>query len=162
VTGRLEAQHLALIAWAESPVWGKGTGSTAFVIGGGDQPGLGVINGVYPHNVTVELLAELGLMGALLYLITILGLLFKGARALKAMPGSSEAWMLLVLIGLVTQAFATSQTGMDLTLDNGVWILAALLAVAIGEPRTRSSMDVIGARDLSAGLTASGPSVRDE
>ena len=128
---RLRVQRLALEGWLEAPLFGKGTGSSAFLIARADEPKFGVVQGIYPHNLTVELLAEVGLLGTLVYLGTLLGVAGASYRVLRA-RGDSE-WVLPILAALTVQAFVFSQGGGDLTTNNQLWITAALLAVATSD-----------------------------
>jgi O-antigen ligase len=132
--GRLDAQHLALTAWREAPIFGNGTGSSSYFIASVDQPAFGFVNGVYPHNVTVELLAEVGIVGAVIYLATIVGLLW---RALVQLRSPDRQPAVVALFSLVTLAFVEAQGAADLTILNDLWILSALLAIAL----TRSPSD---------------------
>src|SRR6202171_838231 len=133
---RQHVQQIALDAWSTSPILGHGTGSSAHFIGGMDQPKLGVINGIYPHNVTIELLLELGVIGATIYVVTVTEVSRRAARLLWRAGNSS--WPVAALLALFVQAFVASQGGADLTLQNDLWIIGAVLgaaAVAAGSER---------------------------
>jgi O-antigen ligase len=133
---RTNLQTVALAAWRESPLIGNGTGSSAFFIAGGDQPAFGVVDGIYPHNVTVELLTEVGVLGAALFLVTILGLLVKTTRALPLVR--SEEWAVPALFAMVVQAFVIAQGYADLTIQNDLWLLSAMLGLALAPVEERA------------------------
>lgn len=59
-TGRLQLYYGGVVHWLESPVFGNGLGSFAPWFYGEDAMG-------YPHNFVIEILAELGLIGLLLF-----------------------------------------------------------------------------------------------
>ena len=127
-TGRVEGQKEALEAWLASPVFGNGTGSSGYLIAQTDQPGLGIVNGIYPHNITVELLAEVGLFGAGIFLVGLIGLLMKAWRRLGA---QAPRWALPALFAMLTYSFVYAQGSADLTIQNDLWIISALLAIAL-------------------------------
>src|SRR2546425_6221923 len=57
---RISGQQIAFEGWKSAPLFGNGTGSSAYLIALTDQPTFGIVQGIYPHNVVVELLAEVG------------------------------------------------------------------------------------------------------
>lgn len=126
---RREVQAKALHAWEGSPLLGTGTGSSAYAIAGVDQPAVGVVRGLYPHNVIVEILTETGMVGLLLYLGTIGVTAAIAVRRWRAGPEGS--WAVPVALALVAQAFVASQGTGDLTIHYELWLGAALLAVAV-------------------------------
>jgi len=129
---RLSDQAVSLRAWVESPLIGHGTGSSAYIIARVDQPQFGVVQGIYPHNVVVELLAETGSIGLAIYLLAVGGVLALGLRRMPETP-----WYAPVLFAPAVHAFVTSQAGADLTIHNDLWILLSLLAGAVSLPNDR-------------------------
>jgi O-antigen ligase len=125
---RVEVQKDALEGWLASPLLGNGTGSSAYFIAQTDQPGLGIVNGIYPHNITVELLAEVGVLGAGIFLVGIIGLLMKAWRRLGA---QAPRWALPALFAMLAYSFVFAQGFADLTIQNDLWIISALLAIAL-------------------------------
>lgn len=125
---RVSDQQATIEAWKSAPAFGQGTGSSSFVIAGVDQPAFGVVEGLYPHNVVVELLGEVGILGLLVYLFAFGGLAFAGFRVSRDAKAPSA---LATTVALVAGAFVESQVGADLTIHNDLWILSALLAVAL-------------------------------
>jgi O-antigen ligase len=128
VADRVALQRLALSGWLESPVVGNGTGSSAFLATSSDQASFGVVSGIYPHNVSVELLAEVGLLGAATYLVTIGGTMLRAVRARRGSP--RDEWAIIAAGSCVSAAFVASQTGADLTIQNDLWIFLGILALA--------------------------------
>lgn len=144
---RIGLQRVAIDGWVESPLFGQGTGSSGFFVAGGDQGDFGVVSGIYPHNVTVELLLELGIVGALVYIVTIGGTVVRGYRS-RRVVGRDEEWVLLVAIAVVVAAFVASQGGADLTIQNDLWILGAVLAVAaVGQGSVRQPVSLLVGTD---------------
>ena len=133
VTERLNLQRAALDGWLASPLFGSGTGASSFLATASDQTTFGVVNGIYPHNVTVELLAELGIVGAGLYLVTIGGTLVRALRVRRRRP-VAPAWPLIAAAACTAAAFTASQMGADLTIQNDLWILSAILALSATAP----------------------------
>jgi len=68
---RLQYYKQAFHIWSENPVFGSGIGSFPITMGWGDIRG-------YPHNIILEILSELGLVGLLIFGL----LLFFGVRML--------------------------------------------------------------------------------
>ncbi len=130
VADRLDDQRLVLAGWRGSPIIGHGTGASAFLGTSLDQTGFGVVGGIYPHNVTVELLGELGLIGAGAYLLTVWGTVIKAIRGRSRDEGGHH-WALTAAAACSVAAFVSSQTGSDLTIQNDLWIFLAILAIAV-------------------------------
>jgi O-antigen ligase len=129
VNDRLALQRAALAGWFVSPIYGQGTGASAFLTTASDQSGFGVVNGIYPHNVLVELLAELGLIGAGAYVVAIGGTFIRALRARKRtqlVPG----WPVIAAASCTAASFAYSQVSADLTIQNDLWIIASVLALS--------------------------------
>jgi O-antigen ligase len=126
-TDRLVVQGITVTAWLDSPIFGNGTGSSAFLITGHDQPSFGVVTGIYPHNVTLEVLVELGILGAIVFLASIGGVLWKGWRLLRF----ADDWVTPAAVATVVHSFVVAQGNADLTISNDLWILSAVLAVAL-------------------------------
>ena len=127
--GRVSAQKTALAAWKEHPFRGNGTGSSATIITGRDQSSFGEVGGLHPHNVTIELLTEVGLLGTAFFLGTVFYLLIQGFRAATTRFSGHSA----TLVGLFVSSFIESQGGADLTVQNDLWLIGALLAIAISQ-----------------------------
>jgi O-antigen ligase len=126
-------------------VFGVGTGSSAFLATSSDQTSFGVVNGIYPHNVTIELLAELGLLGAGVYLATIGGTMWRAARRRRTQP--ADSWALMAALSCAAASFVASQAGADLTIQNDLWIFLSILAIAatvpVRRPGAEPAMDIV-------------------
>mgnify|MGYP005842706913 CR=1 FL=1 len=66
---RLDLYQAALHQWARSPIWGGGAGQFGVAVTGQDIR-------LYPHNIVLELGAEIGLIGVLVFVIMI-GIAFR-------------------------------------------------------------------------------------
>lgn len=130
---RLVAQRIAVEGWAQAPLLGHGTGSSAYLITGADQQTFGALRGLYPHNVIVELMAELGLLGLAVYLITVVRVWLAGYKTPRDEIGT--AWLMPVLLGTVAFAIAASLGWGDLSVHSDLWISGAILAVAASDKR---------------------------
>jgi O-antigen ligase len=147
VHDRLTVQQTALAGWFESPIIGNGTGSSAFLATASDQSSFGVVNGIYPHNVTIELLAELGILGACVYLVTIAGTLIRALRT-RRVTTSWNHWALVAAASCTVAAFISSQAGADLTIQNDLWIFLGILALA-ATPRRLAAISGRSTRQAS-------------
>ena len=88
---RLHFYREAFHIWGEHPIFGAGIGSFPIINGAGDVRG-------YPHNLILELLSELGLVGLLIFGT----LLFIGVRSLLKNLFSKSPESFFVLLIFVT------------------------------------------------------------
>jgi O-antigen ligase len=117
--------------WREAPFIGHGIGEFGSLLAWGDVR-------VYPHNIFLEILVELGLVGLILFVVAgFYSLRAFSLRALRADP------ILAMLFMFVVCAFWNAQVSGDLP-DNRV--LFALLGLFSGraEPVSRESSEVSG------------------
>jgi O-antigen ligase len=115
-TDRIERYQDAWRIWAASPVFGHGTGSWPVLAGYGDVR-------EYPHNLFLELGAEQGLLGVLLFVAAV-------AYAFAALGPWSDLRrdpIRLTILMLLTFALVTSQVSGDLV-DNRILFLLIGLA----------------------------------
>jgi len=83
VEERLDLYRAAVELWAKVPIWGNGTGQFAIAVAGEDIR-------LYPHNIVLELGAETGFIGALVF-VTMIGVAFiKGLVCLHTAKGFSR------------------------------------------------------------------------
>jgi O-antigen ligase len=83
VATRLDLYRTAIKLWADSPIWGRGTGQFAVAVAGEDIR-------LYPHNIVLELGAETGIIGVLGF-VTMIGLAFtKGFICLHSEKGFAK------------------------------------------------------------------------
>jgi len=80
---RLELYRAALGLWAESPIWGHGTGQFAVAVAGADVRS-------YPHNIVFELGAETGIIGVLIFGIMVGAAFLYGLRCVFRGRGLSK------------------------------------------------------------------------
>ena len=83
VATRLDLYRTAIKLWADSPIWGGGTGQFGVAVAGEDIR-------LYPHNIVLELGAETGIIGVLGF-VTMIGLAFtKGFICLHSEKGFAK------------------------------------------------------------------------
>jgi O-antigen ligase len=83
VATRLDLYRTAIELWADSPIWGSGTGQFGVAVAGEDIR-------LYPHNIVLELGAETGIIGVLGF-VTMIGLAFtKGFICLHSEKGFAK------------------------------------------------------------------------
>lgn len=114
--GRVERYQISLQAWGESTLVGHGIGVFPTLFGVGDQRD-------YPHNTVLELLVELGLVGALLFALWVVQAfrhwwhgMHRGDRALR-----------VTLLMLTLYALATSALSGDLSSNRLVYVALGLM-----------------------------------
>lgn len=78
---RLSFYQAAFYQWAESPIWGGGTGQFSVAVTGEDIR-------LYPHNIFLELAAETGLLGVLIFTALVCHSFIKGLLCLNKCEGS--------------------------------------------------------------------------
>ncbi|HOI72952.1 MAG TPA: O-antigen ligase family protein [Syntrophales bacterium] len=114
---RLDYYWRALRLWVEAPILGHGLGSWPLLVGFGDIK-------EYPHNVILELLVELGLVGFLLFLAIPLRALYQN-RFLKA---TQCVPTLLIILMIFVDLFVNALCSGDLS-DNRLLFAAAGMLV---------------------------------
>lgn len=115
-SGRLEAFGVALALWQQSPFIGGGVGSFPVYWGVGDFRS-------YPHNIFLETLAELGLVG----LILLLGLFAAGLRRVRLRDVRQAPWKLATLL-LLINTFLNAQVTGDFSDNRPLFTAVGLLA----------------------------------
>ena len=114
--GRLDFFASAWEVWSKSPIVGAGIGAFPIMIGRPDAT-------AYPHNLFLETLAELGVVGLILLIAVLaLGLGSAWARRRWAGPATLVATMLFV------NTFLNAQISGDLTDNRLVFMSLGLLA----------------------------------
>lgn len=83
VMTRLSFYRTAMEMWANSPIWGNGTGQFGTAVAGRDIR-------FYPHNIVLELGAETGLIGVLIFIAMIGTAFAKGFIRLHPAKGYSR------------------------------------------------------------------------
>jgi O-antigen ligase len=109
----------AIKFWLQAPILGNGLASFARLYGGRDGA-----EGTYPHNLILELLTELGLVGLVLYGLV----LWAGLRCLRLRPGALDGLQLCVLM-LLASRLTTAMTSYNLPEQWPILIWCGLLAI---------------------------------
>jgi O-antigen ligase len=113
--GRSALWGTAWHAFTSHPLFGVGTGSFA---------GVDPLN-LYPHNLLLEMLAELGIVGGLL----VLGTIVLGASRLVGTwrtAGQQDRLDAAVVASLLVAAFANAMFSGDVTTNSAVWLALGL------------------------------------
>jgi O-antigen ligase len=115
---RSQLMHLAFKTWQNAPLFGVGLGG--FPV----EAGLGENNGMYPHNIILEILAEQGVVGLSIFL-PMVGIIGSGAiRKFASVP----RFELFSTVGFATAAIITSNVSGQFVLDRPIWVSLGLLA----------------------------------
>lgn len=117
---RLMMYKSAIRLWEESPYWGNGVGSFALDYGGMDTK-------LYPHNIFLEILSELGMIGLFLFLGLLLIGLYKGYLILK--QNKNNKYGVLILLSFIMLLINANATG-DLNDNRIFFAFLGLLTVA--------------------------------
>ncbi|MEM2592676.1 MAG: O-antigen ligase family protein, partial [Thermofilaceae archaeon] len=120
----------ALKLWARSPIWGNGVGQFSVAVTGEDVR-------LYPHNIILELGAELGLIGVLIFAMMI-GMAFaKSLVTLGAQRGSAKAatrYLLVVCCFALLNAMVSGDINDNRMLFTSIALLACVHRFQRGEP----------------------------
>lgn len=118
VTGATRLHYLpaAYAAWLEAPLFGHGIGAFPLLFRGFEQPGS------YPHNIVLEILAELGIVGLLIFLYFI----FASVRHLS-MARLRDDPMLMCCLMLVGMATISAMVSSNLGGNRMVYLTVGLL-----------------------------------
>lgn len=124
---RVQMYGDALEIWAANPVFGAGVGSWPVLAGFGDQK-------MYPHNMILEVLAEFGLVGFLLFAFPFVYALW---NVLRFADPRRHPWTLLALM-LFANAFVNAMFTGDLSDNRVVFALLGFLVArfAVAPERT--------------------------
>jgi len=98
------------------PLIGAGTGSFGFV-----EP-----LELYPHNILLEAGAELGIVGVLLVVGTVLGGAVQLRRAWAAHSSGPDRAQASLVAALLASAVTNASLSSDLTANEGLWLVAGL------------------------------------
>jgi O-antigen ligase len=129
----LYEQGLDLIA--EHPIVGAGTGSYASFVGVVSPPRQRLL---YPHNIFLELWAELGILAVAAFLLIVLSAVWALMRRLVEADDPSERQLLVLALGLLIYNLLVSQVSGDINHNRSVLVAAAIgLLLARGLPADR-------------------------
>jgi O-antigen ligase len=113
---RLSYYEAAIPLWLEMPIVGHGIGSWPILIGLGD-----IRN--YPHNIFLEIMVELGLIGLVLFIgMTILGL-----RTLGSWRSIAKDPVRILILMLFVNVFVNAQVTGDIGYNNVMFGILGLL-----------------------------------
>ena len=138
--GRFSLMSGGVDIWRKEPVAGSGVGSfqtrfteteTAYQIAHKKVS--------ISHNTPITVLAELGVIGAALFIWLCIAVWWVIARYSRAIPGAG-GWIEWSLLAVITGIFVHSQLYADLFEDPMLWTaLGAAVAVALQSRRTRAA-----------------------
>jgi O-antigen ligase len=113
---RLSYYEVAIPLWLETPIVGHGIGSWPILIGLGD-----VRN--YPHNIVLEIMVELGLIGLLLFI----GMVIFGLRTLGSWGSIAKDPARILILMLFVNVFTNAQVTGDIGYNNVMFSIFGLL-----------------------------------
>jgi len=120
VLTRYDFWRSAIRLWMRSPIWGNGTGQFAVAVTGHDVR-------EYPHNIILELGAEIGLVGVLVFVIMI-GIAFaRGFRYFYYGEGLTRITMRYLLVASFFVLFNAMVSG-DINDNRALFSMVMLLA----------------------------------
>lgn len=120
----------ALGLWARSPIWGSGVGQFSVAVTGEDVR-------LYPHNIILELGAELGLIGVLIFAMMIGVAFAKPVVTLGAQRGlarTATRYLLVVCCFALLNAMLSGDINDNRMLFTSVALLASVHRFQRGEP----------------------------
>ncbi len=132
VGARLAYYRDSLEAWRDSPIWGVGLGGWPVKMGWGDVRG-------YPHNILLEVVVELGIIGLVL-LVFILLLGFAAPLVSRSLPRRT----VLTTVMLVVAALVNASFSGDLT-DNKMLFGVVGLGIGCATRRRQEAEVQVGA-----------------
>lgn len=151
VLTRLSLYRAAIDMWAKSPIWGNGTGQFGVAVTGEDIR-------LYPHNIVLELGAEIGLIGVLVF-VTMIGIAFaKGFSCLRSEGGLAKA-VARYLLTIGCFALLNAMVSGDIN-DNRM--LFTLVALIVATPRFQQGLRQRGSDLWQAMQPATGLSITEE
>ena len=115
---RLHYMPAAYAAWIDAPLFGHGIGAFALLFRGFEEPGS------YPHNMVLEILAELGIAGMLVFLYFI----FTAARHVSMARLRSDPLLVCCLM-LVGMSLISSMVSSNLGGNRMVYLTIGMLCV---------------------------------
>jgi O-antigen ligase len=135
---RLWLYRHAVDGWLQSPIAGAGLGGFGSILRWGDGR-------VYPHNMVLEILVELGVVGFVLFALMTIPILVRAYGQL-----ATANWRHIVLFMMVANALLNAMVTGDLT-DNRVFfgligVLAASMAKCAGARNLHNEIPESGVR----------------
>ena len=138
VLTRFDLWRSAIKLWAISPIWGNGAGQFAVAVTGHDVR-------EYPHNIILELGAEIGLVGVLVF-VTMIGVAFtRGFRYFYYGKGLAKIAMRYLLVASFFVLFNAMVSG-DINDNRVLFSTVALLSAVPPFQQNLDSKRVIRSR----------------
>ncbi|NLN89377.1 MAG: O-antigen ligase family protein [candidate division WS1 bacterium] len=130
--GRGSLATVALDMWYERPWLGHGVGSFPIYVGRGPVR-------AYPHNIVLEALCELGIVGGGIVIALVMVPVWRSLRALRY--GGPDARLRVIMLALILYTLFQALKSMDLMSQNGLYLALGLSAFppCTVPPRTSSS-----------------------
>jgi O-antigen ligase len=119
----------ALDLFWRSPLKGGGLGSFSMQYQGVDER-------LYPHNIFLEILSEMGILGLIPFLMILFMIIKKGINQIRTIKSSflnQIGW----LIGVWAIAFLNAQFTGDLVSNRLFWVLTAMVVAMSGSKKNR-------------------------
>lgn len=115
---RMNAVKISFIMFKERPFWGYGIGSYYSYVTGG-------ITGInlYPHNIILEIMAELGIIGLVIFSLFFLFIVFK----IKHLLSESSSPIIDIILSLLIYFFLNSLFAGDINSNKFLWCFIGLL-----------------------------------
>jgi O-antigen ligase len=131
-SARQQFRTLALDMWYERPWLGHGVGSFPIYVGRGPVR-------AYPHNIVLEALCELGIVGGGIVIALVMVPVWRSLRALRY--GGPDARLRVIMLALILYTLFQALKSMDLMSQNGLYLALGLSAFppCTVPPRTSSS-----------------------
>ncbi|MEW6202537.1 MAG: O-antigen ligase family protein [bacterium] len=114
IFSRIEKMHLALMIFSAHPIFGAGVASF--------KP---LTEQAYPHNIILEILCELGMVGFILFALQAL-LLLGFIKRIFSLPQMPNLYGILSLVGLVV-FFTDSLFSGDISANREIWFYAGAI-----------------------------------
>lgn len=136
LNSRVDIWRVALDLFADAPIGGLGAGAL--------PAGMSMVTGVYAvaHNTYISILAELGIVGLVLYLILGISLVSKVSRLSPFLRGMWGTWMLVVAVGVMALSWEDRKA---------LWFLIGLTATcrpgALNDPCQSSAVSCFSSRN---------------
>jgi O-antigen ligase len=141
--GRTQLWGTAQTTFTQHPLTGIGTG-------GFDA--LAPLD-VYPHNLFLEVAAELGVLGLIALAAFVLSTMYAIVRAVRLAPAGDHGDVALAA-ALFVAALVNAQVSGDITTNDGVWLTAGLVLGVAQRYSVRRQVTVEAAPSHAAALSA--------
>ena len=137
---RLELFYEGFRGWLEKPIFGHGIGGFPLVWGTADER-------LFPHNLVLELLCELGVIGTLLFAL----IPFTAIRLARSDWRRTPAFYKAAVVGVFGFALLNTMTSGDLPDNRFLFVAIGLLALRapVDDPKPKPTLKHAPPRPLS-------------